>query len=62
MEPEWLFGMYQGGEVVEVGTCGEGGYFNDTDYICTCTEMKGLYKARHISSSSHTMRIDYLSI
>ena len=41
MEPEWLFGMYQGGEVVEVGTCGEGGYFNDTDYICTCTEMKG---------------------
>ena len=41
MEPEWLFGMYQGGEVVEVGTCGVDGYFNDTDHVCTCTEMRG---------------------
>ena len=41
MEPEWIFGMYKGEDVVEVGTCGENGYFNDTDDICTCTDMKG---------------------
>ena len=25
------------------GSCGVGGYFNDTDGVCTCTEMGGKY-------------------
>ena len=41
MEPNYKFGMWKGEEVVEVGTCGENGYFNDTNDICTCTEMTG---------------------
>ena len=52
MEPEWIFGMYKGEDVVEVGTCGEHGYFNDTDDICTCTDMKGKEVGKlHIQSA-----------
>ena len=35
------FGVWHGSDLVQIGTCGEGGYFNDTDYICTCTVMTG---------------------
>ena len=39
------FGMINDlGEVVTVGNCGNGGYFNDTEGICTCTVVGREYK------------------
>ena len=43
MSPEWLFGVWQGVDLIEVGSCGENGTFNDTAGICACTEMQGDY-------------------
>lgn len=39
MIPEWDFGMGPDGSIQKVGSCGPGGYFNDTDGVCTCTEV-----------------------
>ena len=41
MDPPYLFGVWEGGDIIQVGTCGEDGYFNDTSDICTCTLMYG---------------------
>lgn len=40
LSPQWLFGMWYGTDLREVGTCGIDGYFNDTTDVCTCTVMK----------------------
>ena len=37
----WFFCMWRGVQEEYAGTCGEGGYFNDTDTVCTCTNMTG---------------------
>ena len=39
MVPASDFGLWDGPTQVKTGSCGEGGYFNDTDGVCTCTEV-----------------------
>ena len=38
----WIINrVTEAGDIVPYGSCGINGYFNDTDGICTCTEIGG---------------------
>ena len=62
MDPAWIFGLWKGGELIEVGTCGENGYFNDTDEVCTCTIMEGRLSILNKSCSLENSILFYKKI
>ena len=54
------FCYWKGTEELFAGTCGQGGYFNDTDGICTCTNMTG--KKVNISMQKYPIMVHSINV